>query len=47
MQPLGQHRVKFRDHAPEAGQPLGQITGLGALGRVGARGQGQLVDGCP
>jgi hypothetical protein len=47
MQPRGQCRVKFRDHAPEAGQPLGQITGLGGAGRTGARGQGQLVDGRP
>jgi len=47
MQPRGQRRVKFRDHAPEAGQPFGQVAGVGVPGRVGARGQGHLVDGRP
>ena len=44
MQPRGQRRVKFRDHAPEAGQSLGQFPGVGVPAPVGA---GYLVDGCP
>ena len=44
MQPCGQRRVQFRDHAPEAGQSLGQFPGIGVPAPVGA---GYLVDGCP
>jgi len=47
LQSRGQRRVKLRDHAPEAGQPLGQVVGVGVPGRAGAGGQGHLVDGRP
>jgi hypothetical protein len=47
MQPRGERRVEFRDHGPEAGQPVGQFAGVGVPGLVGARGNGNLVDGCP
>jgi hypothetical protein len=47
MQPRGECRVKFRDHAPEAGQLLGQFAGVGVSVRAGPRGQGNLVDGHP
>jgi hypothetical protein len=59
MQAGRESRVKFRDHAPEAGEALGQFAGVGVLIQAGvpvqagvpapggARGQGNLVDGCP
>jgi hypothetical protein len=47
MQPRGERRVKFRDHAPEAGESLGQFAGVGVPGPAGPRGQGDLVDGYP
>jgi len=46
VQPRGECRVKLRDHAPETGQLLGQLPGVGVPGPAVPRGQGNLVDGC-